>query len=93
MLKTDSRSYSDLKTDIMKTIHEIMSKEELEEVRPLILRIRNNITIVRVPHTALERFKEAVRTELPFLKIVLVSGTLKSIRERTGISKIKRDKI
>ena len=90
MLKTDSHSYNDLKADIMKIIHEIMSKEELEEVRPLILRVRDNITVVRVPHTALERFKGTIHTELPFLKVVLVSGTLKSIRERTGIPKNRK---
>ena len=71
----------------MSVLNEVVSKEEQEEVHPLILKNGKDIIIVRVPHTSLEQFKKSVTFKLPFLKIVFVSGTLKSIRERMGLTK------
>jgi predicted dinucleotide-utilizing enzyme len=71
----------------MSVLNEVVSKEEQEEVHPLILKNGKDVIIVRVPHTSLEKFKKSLTFKLPFLKIVLVSGTLKSIRERMGLTK------
>lgn len=76
-----------LKAEIMSVLNEVVSKEKQEEVHPLILKSGENIVIVRVPHVSLEQFKKNARQKLPFLKIVFVSGTLKSIRERMGLTK------
>lgn len=78
---------NNLKTEIMRVLNKVISKEEREEVHPLILKSGTDIVIVRVPHTSLERFKKSITSELPFLKVIFVSGTLKSIRKRMGLTK------
>lgn len=71
----------------MRVLSKVESKEEQEEVRPLVLKSGKDMIIVRVSHASLMQFKKSVESELSFLKVIFVSGTLKSIRERMGLSK------
>ncbi|MBO3757984.1 MAG: hypothetical protein QXS21_03305 [Thermoproteota archaeon] len=80
---------NNLKAEIIRVLNKVTSIEAQKEVHPLILKSKSDedIVVVRVPHTSLMQFKKAVASELPFLKIIFVTGTLKSVKERMRLQK------